>query len=206
MQTLWLQCKDMLPTKRWEVAEAGGGHLEEGDRCRQLCCEFIDMLNQHWGRCHGFQGRTSKRCEGCELRRCSRCTHKASECVVCGTAWEGQHHTISDAYSENQQFKKSRKRGAPTISVTNMHELGRNFVEEVIDVRETETATVEEAAKGHHIQFKCQIRGWKEDTRARIRASLLSLNDVGLRPRLVHSNGSILFHFTGNMWPAITLL
>ena len=45
------------------------------------------------------------------------------------------------------------------MSVTNMHELGRNFVEEVIDVRETEAATVEEAAKGHHIQFKCQIRG-----------------------------------------------
>ena len=51
-----------------------------------------------------------------------------------------------------------------TISATNMHELGRNFVEEVIDVRETEAATVEEAAKGHHIQFKCQIRGWKEET------------------------------------------
>ena len=32
-----------------------------------------------------------------------------------------------------------------------MNELGMNFVEEVIDVRETETATAEEAAKGHYI-------------------------------------------------------
>ena len=67
LQTFWLQCKDMLPTKRWEVAEAGGGQLEGGDRCRKLCCEFIDMLNHYWGRCHGCQGRTSVRCKGCEL-------------------------------------------------------------------------------------------------------------------------------------------
>ena len=82
-----------------------------------------------------------------------------------------------------------------------MHELGRNFVEEVIDVRETGAATVEEAAKGHHIQFKCQIR---EETRTRKRASLLSLNDAGLCQRLVQSKGSILFHFTSDMWPTRT--
>jgi len=35
----------------------------------------------------------------------------------------------------------------------------------VLDVRETEASTAEEVVKGHHLQFKCQIRGWKEETR-----------------------------------------
>ena len=82
-----------------------------------------------------------------------------------------------------------------------MHELGRNFVEEVLDVKETKASTAEEVVKGHHLQFKCQIRGWKEETRAQVRTSLLNLNDVGLRQHLVYSNERILFHFTAHIWP-----
>ena len=85
-----------------------------------------------------------------------------------------------------------------------MHELGRNFVEEVIDVRETEASTAEEAAKGHHLQFKSQIQGWKGETHDQVRAFLLGLKDVGLRQHLVRSNGGILFHRTADMWPTIT--
>ena len=66
-------------------------------------------------------------------------------------------------------------------SATDMHELGRTFVEEVLDVREVQSSTEEETAKGHHLQFKCQIRGWQQETRARSRVHMLNLTDVGLR-------------------------
>ena len=89
-------------------------------------------------------------------------------------------------------------------SVTNMHELGRTFVEEVLDVREAQTGTEEETAKGNHLQFKCQIRGWQQETRARSRVHMLNLTDVGLRQHLVHSMGSVLFHFASTMWPTIS--
>ena len=36
-----------------------------------------------------------------------------------------------------------------------MHELGRNFVVEVLDVREAHKST-EETAQGHHLQFKAK--------------------------------------------------
>ena len=85
-----------------------------------------------------------------------------------------------------------------------MHELGRTFVEEVLDVREAQTSTEEETAKGHHLQFKCRIRGWKQEARARMRVFLLGLTDVGLRQYLVHSKGSVLFHFARTMWQTIS--
>jgi hypothetical protein len=92
---------------------------------------------------------------------------------------------------------------APTKKVENMHELGRNFVEEVLDVKETEFISVEEAAKGHHLQSKCQIRPWKGETRAQVRTFLLSLGDVGLRQHFMLSNRRLLLHFAADMWPTI---
>ena len=72
---------------------------------------------------------------------------------MCGKIWEGQHNANSNAHYESKWCKKARKRAAPMTRVTNMHELGRNFVEEVHDVKETEASTAEDAAKGHHLQF-----------------------------------------------------
>ena len=201
-----------LPEKWRTIDEADEGHLEGVDRCRQLCFKLVKVLNQLGGRCLcnsvDCQELKNARCEGCELRWCCRCAHEAGECIVCEQAWARQHKANGNAHSESKNCKKIRKRTAPTTSVTNMHELGRNFVEEVLDesldVRETEASTAEEAAKGHHLQFKCQIRGWKEETRAQVRAFLVGLKDVVLRQLLVRSNGRILFYFTADMWPTIT--
>jgi hypothetical protein len=61
-----------------------------------------------------------------------------------------------------------------------MHELGKNFVEQVFNVKQVESSTTEEVARGHHLQFECQIRECKEKTHAQVMTSLLSLGDVGL--------------------------
>ena len=131
----------MLPEKWRATDEADGGHLEGADRCRQIYLKLVEVFNQLLGRCHDCQGLMSVRCEGRELRRCCRCAHEAGECVVCGKAWERRHNANSNTHAESKRCKKARKRAAPTTSVTNMHELGRNFVEEVLDVRETEAST-----------------------------------------------------------------
>ena len=144
-----------LPEKWRTIDEADEGHLEGVDRCRQLCFKLVKVLNQLGGRCLcnsvDCQELKNARCEGCELRWCCRCAHEAGECIVCEQAWARQHKSNGTAHSESKNCKKIRKRTAPTTSVTNMHELGRNFVEEVLDVRESKASTEEEAAKGHRL-------------------------------------------------------
>ena len=51
------------------LPEKGGveRHLEEGDRCRQLCLKLVTVLNRLDGRCLDCQGRKHARCKGCEL-------------------------------------------------------------------------------------------------------------------------------------------
>ena len=128
--------------------------MEGGDRCRQLCLKLVTMLNRLDGRCRECQGRLS--------------AHHALTRLMCAP-WDMQREAGGNAFSGSGNGQKTRKRIAPMSSATNMHELGRTFVEEVLDVREAQTSTEEETAKGHHLQFKCQIRGWQQEARARIK-------------------------------------
>ena len=150
LQTLWLLCKNRLPEGWQAIKEIDEGHLEGTGHCRQFCLELVELLNRHRERCRGCQGRKNARCVGCGLQRCRKCAHETGECRVCGQAWEWQQEASDNAHSEGKKGTNARKRAASTTSTANMHELGRNFVEEVLDVRETEASTAEEAAKGHH--------------------------------------------------------
>ena len=66
LQTLWLQCKSRLPEKWQLIGEADEGHLEEGDRCRQLCLKLVTVLNRLDGRCRECQERKHAWCKGCK--------------------------------------------------------------------------------------------------------------------------------------------
>ena len=44
--------------------------------------------------------------------------------------------------------------------MVNMHELGKNFVEIIIDVREVEARSGVGAVTEGHLEFECRIRGW----------------------------------------------
>ena len=204
LQTLWLQCRRRLPETWQRIDEADEGHLEDGDRCRQLCLKLVTVFNRLVGSCSECQGRKHAWCKECKLSQCRRCAHETGECMVCGQAWDRQREDDGNAHLSGGNGKRTRKRRVPISSATNMHELGRTFVEEVLDVREVQTSTEEETTKGHHLQFKCQIRGWQQEVRARSRVQMLGLTDVGLRQYLVHSKGCVLFHFASTMWPAIS--
>lgn len=82
-----------------------------------------------------------------------------------------------------------------------MHEFGKNFVEEVIDVRENKTSSETEAGTTGHLEFQCRIRGWQKDARAQTRTRLLQLSNAGLRHHLAHSGRNTIFRLPTEMWP-----
>jgi hypothetical protein len=77
-----------------------------------------------------------------------------------------------------------------TIRSVNMHQLGVNFVERVLDVRSRHTDDGKAAAPGESIEFLGQIRGWQSEERKKRNAHLLQLNDIGIRVALGHAVGT----------------
>jgi hypothetical protein len=73
------------------------------------------------------------------------------------------------------------------IRSVNMHQLGVNFVERVLDVRRRHTDGGKAAAPGESLEFIAQIRGLQSEERKKRKAQLLQLNDIGLRVALGHA-------------------
>jgi hypothetical protein len=86
-----------------------------------------------------------------------------------------------------------RKKGVEAIRSVNMHQLGVNFVERVLDVRRRHTDDGKAAAPGESLDFLAQIRGWQSEERKQKKAQLLQLNDIGLRVALEHAAGTNFF-------------
>jgi hypothetical protein len=85
------------------------------------------------------------------------------------------------------------KKGVEAIRSVNMHQLGVNFVERVLDVRRRHTDDGQAAAPGESLKFLAQNRGWQSEERKKRKAQLLQLNDVGLRVALGHAVGADVF-------------
>ena len=85
--------------------------------------------------------------------------------------------------------------------MVNLHELGKNFVEEVIVMSDKKVSPETGAFTAGHLAFECRIRGWQEDTRAQVKTSLLQLGNIGLRQHLAHSGRSTMFRIPTEMWP-----
>ena len=119
--------------------------------------------------------------EECYLRRCGRCLSENGKCEVCQTAWEVQLSAADSSHCAGEGSRRTRAKVTLEASRMNMHELGRNFVEEVVDVREVKVSTEEGAATGGHLEFKCRIPGLQKDTRTQARTSPLEPSDQGLR-------------------------
>ena len=68
------------------------------------------------------------------------------------------------------------------IRSVNMHHLGVNFVDRVLDVRRRHIDDGKAAAApGESLEFLAQIRAWQSEERKKRKAHLLQLNDIGLR-------------------------
>ena len=94
-----------------------------------------------------------------------------------------------------------RKKGLEAIRSVNMHQLGMQFVERVLDVWRRHTDDGKAAAPGASLEFLAQIRGWQSEERKKRKAQLLQLNDthwatscVGARSknrRLLHPESTL---------------
>ena len=83
-----------------------------------------------------------------------------------------------------------------------MHQLGKIFVERVLDIRRRHSEGSETVVPGESLEFLAQIRGWQSEARAQRRAHLMRLSEIGLRVELEGAAGSDVFlvpkeHFAG---------
>ena len=79
------------------------------------------------------------------------------------------------------------------VRSVNMHELGKIFVERVIDVRRRHSEGSSTVAPGESLEFLAQIRGWQSEARAQRRAHLMNLSEIGLRVALEGAAGTDVF-------------
>jgi len=59
------------------------------------------------------------------------------------------------------------------IKSVNMHQLGVNFVERVLDVRRRHTDDGKASVPGESLEFLAQIRGWQSEERQKREVQLL---------------------------------
>ena len=96
----------------------------------------------------------------------------------------------SDENHSPPAWDGNRKKGVEAIRSVNMHQLGVDFAERVLDVRRRHTDDGKAAAPGESLEFLAQIRGWQSEERGKRKAHLLQLNDIGLRVSLGHAVGT----------------
>ena len=88
--------------------------------------------------------------------------------------------------------RKSKKLTDGSRAV-NMHNLGRHFVERVLDVRRTPTTDQSAGREGETLQFLAQVRGWQGVQAAARKERLLKLNDWSLGHHLTQAAGTDIF-------------
>ncbi len=70
-------------------------------------------------------------------------------------------------------FDGKRRKCVEVIKSVNMHQLGVNFVERVLDVRRRHTDDGKASVPGESLEFLAQIRGWQSEERQKREVQLL---------------------------------
>ena len=146
---VWGQKWEDLTSMRYGEQEAGPAGL-------LTVTQHIKTLLSQCERC---QSTELRRCPTCGLPRCDWCVKDTqSECQGCGTEWPRQ--------------KRVGPRGADRgpwgqLHGRNMHNAGKDFVEEVVDCRWRPDASELAATAELHdrLEFKCRLRGWEPEAR-----------------------------------------
>jgi len=133
-------------------------------------------------------------CQNCHIGRCTHCQQAEEQCEVCDVLIKSTPN-LSD--SDEGHFPPAldgkRRKGVEAIRSVNMHQLGVNFVERLLDVRIRNADDGKAAAPGESLEFLAQSRGWQSEERKQRKAKLLQLNDIGLRVVLEHAAGIDVF-------------
>jgi hypothetical protein len=163
--------------------ERGCGELEGTltDQ-RQLVVSYLRAMEVGCAKC---QVRYMGTCQQCQLKWCTLCQQDKVECDVCGVPLTLTADLGASGAKASTQRPAKRLRDAE-VTIVNMHRLGENFVEKVIDVRRRVTSDGKAAAPGESLEFLALIQGWQFEARRERREQLLRLNDIGLKVALEH--------------------
>ena len=85
--------------------------------------------------------------------------------------------------------------------MVNVHNLGRLFVDKVLDVRRTPTANQEVEKEGEALQFLAEVRGWQGIEAAERKKRLLRMSDVSLSIELGWAAGTDIFLIPKEHYP-----
>ena len=133
----------------------------------------------------------------------SRCTPKSGRCEGCdGEASDAIDEALGDeAESAIGWAGRKSKKLIDGSRAVNMRNLGRHFVERVLDVRRTPTTDQSAGREGETLQFLAQVRGWQGVQAAARKERLLRLNDWSLGHQLTQAAGTDIFFIPQEHYP-----
>jgi hypothetical protein len=151
----WLakQIGDRLPPG-WGAAwiDKGSGELE-GTPAQQLRT-LVNFLQEMEIRCEWCKVRHIGTCQKCHIGWCTQCQQAEEQCEVCDVSIKSTTNLgDSDKGHSPPVLDGKRKKGVETIRSVNMHQLGLNFVDRVLDVRRRHTDDCKAAAPGKSLEF-----------------------------------------------------
>ena len=158
-----------------------------------------DFIDERCTTCPCCQTRFTARCRGCAMRWCTRCTTEEKGCEGC----DGKASRVPEAGMAEvvvQAGLKNKKLANGTRAV-NVHNLGSQFVSEVLDVRRTPEVNQRAGKEGETLQFLAQVRGWQGVEASARKERLLNLNDLNLGIELEREAGTDIFLIPKEHYP-----
>ena len=179
------------------VVKVSESEPSEHDR---LLFNFIDT---RCSECPHCQTKFTAKCRACTMKWCSRCTPTTRQCEGCD---DEASDVIDEALGNEAESaigwagRKSKKLTDGSRAV-NMHNLGRQFVERVLDVRRTPMTDHSAGREGETLEFLAQVRGWQGVQAAARKEWLLKLNDWSLGHHLTQAAGTDIFLIPQEHYP-----
>ena len=124
-------------------------------RCqaRQIC---IALTQQARRSCQNCQVRMTAKCGKCHAMKCCRCQQE--QCEVCESVGQQGGEELAPRAAP----KRKRRAGCHAWNriARNVHNVGDDFIEEVLEVRSTLSVKEDDAlGTGEQLEFLCKIRG-----------------------------------------------
>ena len=194
--------KTWLPpgwSAEWQKLVEKAAELQPGAHDQAI----FDLIEAKCTECPHCQTRLMARCRQCMMRWCARCTPGGKRCEGCddvlgGTTDEGIRNEAEEAIEWTKAKNGSR---TDRTRVVNVHNLGRLFVDRVLDVRRTPTANQEVEKEGEALQFLAEVRGWQGIEAAERKKRLLRMSDVSLSIELGWAAGTDIFLIPKEHYP-----
>ena len=194
--------KTWLPpgwSAEWQKLVEKAAELQPGAHDQAI----FDLIEAKCTECPHCQTLLMARCRQCMMRWCARCTPGGKRCEGCddvlgGTTDEGIRNEAEEAIEWTKAKNGSR---TDRTRVVNVHNLGRLFVDRVLDVRRTPTANQEVEKEGEALQFLAEVRGWQGIEAAERKKRLLRMSDVSLSIELGWAAGTDIFLIPKEHYP-----